>query len=169
MQPIPTAGKHVASAKRGKTCNQFQGRSKGGKTCNRCQVRVIMQLVSSAGNRATDTKRGKTCNRYQARENVQPIPNEGRKHVITSKLGKCSGCQVREIMQPSAGKHVISSRRGKTCNRCQAREVMLLVPRAGKQIGKTYNWFRPRQPRENMNAVLNEGGFEGITVIVVSS
>ena len=54
---VPSAGKHVTCAKRGKTWNCYQAREN-------------MQPVPSAGKHATSAKRGKTCNCYQARENV---------------------------------------------------------------------------------------------------
>ena len=47
---------------------------------------------------------------------------------------KCNRYQARESMQliPSAGKRATGAKRGKTCNRCQALENMQLVPSAGK-------------------------------------
>ena len=65
---------------------------------------------------------------------MQPVPSAG-KHATGAKRGKtCNRCQARENMQPvpSAGKHVTGAKRGKTCNRCQARENMQPVPSAGK-------------------------------------
>ena len=57
---------------------------------------------------------------------------------------------------PSAGKHATGTKRGKTCNRYQARENMQRVTSTGKHVtgakrektmvtgtkrGNTFNWF----------------------------
>ena len=55
---------------------------------------------------------------------------------IRVKRGKsCNRCQARENMQPvfCVGKHGTRVKRGKTCNRCQARENMQPVFCVGKQ------------------------------------
>ena len=65
---------------------------------------------------------------------MQSVPSDG-KRAISAKRGKtCNRCQARENEQsvPSAGKRAIGAKREKTCNRCQVRENVQGVPRAGK-------------------------------------
>ena len=63
----PSAGKHRASTKRGKSCNRRQN----------------VPPLQSAGKHTVTAKRGKTCHRYRVRENVEPIP----------RIAKRNGCQ----------------------------------------------------------------------------
>ena len=76
-------------------------------------------------------------------------------------------------MQPvlSAGKHATGAKRGKTCNRCEARENRQPVLSAGKHAtgakrGKTGNWC---QARENMQPALSaEKGIQGRIQVIIS-
>ena len=61
---------------------------------------------------------------------------------------------------PNAGKHATVTKRGKTCNRYQARENMQPVPSVGKQAtgskcGKT--WCNRFQAQENIQPVQSAG------------
>lgn len=74
----------------------------------------------------------------QARETetVQPVHWRAGKHATIAKGGKtCNRCQGRELnLQPvpSARKLATDAKGGKTCNRCQGPENLQPMPRAGK-------------------------------------
>jgi len=79
------------------------------------------------------------------------VPRAG-KHKTGAKRGKTyNRCQAREIMQsvPSAGKHATGAERGKLCNRCQARETMKPVPSAGNMYCTSH---RAREMRVQVKA-----------------
>ena len=72
---------------------------------------------------------------------------------VSAKRGKtCNRCQARENMQPGA-------KRGKTCNCCQARENMQPVPSAGNYAtgAKRGKSCKRCQEQENMQPVSNAG------------
>ena len=87
------------------------------------------------------------------RENMQSVPSAG-KHAISAKRGKtCNPCQARENMQsvPNAGKHAISAKRGKS---------FVTVSRAGKYItrgqgGQVFKNVRGIARRVKLRGLLN--------------
>ena len=116
IQPVLSAGKHTADAKRGKTCNWCQARE----TYSGCRARENdVQQLPNDGKHTNDAKRGKTCNRCQAGET-------------------CSRCQVPENVQPvpSAGKHTTDAERVK---------ILQPVPIEGKTCDQgEYDIYPPR-------------------------
>ena len=61
--------------------------------------------------------------------------NTKQKHATGAMRGKtCDRCQARENMRmvSRAGKHATVAKLGKTCDRCQARKHMRSLPSAGK-------------------------------------
>ena len=82
VPPVPSAGKHRASTKCGKSCSRRQN----------------VPPVQSAGKHVTATECGKKY-RYQTRENREPIPGIG-KHVTDGRIGKTyNRCQAPENTQ----------------------------------------------------------------------
>lgn len=110
MQPVRSAGKQIAGAKRGRICSWGQAWEN-------------TEPYSSAGKCKAGAKRGKTHSWSQARENMQLMPS-AEKHEAVFKRGKIwSRSQARENMQlrPSAGKHEAVFKRGKIWSQSQAR------------------------------------------------
>ena len=76
--------------------------------------------MKSEERRASAANRSKKCNRYQARENMQaakqPVSNPGKRATGAKRRKTFNRYQARENMQAAP-----SGKRGKSCNRYQAR------------------------------------------------
>ena len=102
-----------------------------------------METLSSAGKHVTRAKRGKSCNCCHARENMKPVSSAGKHSTGINMRGKTwKSCQGRENMNPvsSAGNHATGVKRGKTCNRCYAREFARKLIRIDVDVA--FDWLK---------------------------